>query len=91
MNDEFLLAPLDVSPAYGSVVDRLNTAVALGVLVPGDRLPSERTLSGRLGVSRVTIREALCVLQGAGVIATRGGASGWVVAKDVGADGRWVC
>ena len=88
MDQEILLAPLDVSPAYQAVVDRLSASVALGVLLPGDRLPSERALADRLGVSRVTVREGLRVLQGAGVISTRGGSSGWVVTNDVGSDGR---
>jgi GntR family transcriptional repressor for pyruvate dehydrogenase complex len=88
MEQDFLLTPLDVSPAYEAVVERLSKAVALGFILPGERLPSERTLAERLGVSRVTVREALRVLQGAGVLATRGGSSGWTVVSAHGADGR---
>lgn len=77
---DVLLAPLHVPPAYAAVVERVRRSIALGVVLPGEKLPSERTLAESLGVSRVTIREALRVLQGEGLIVTRrGGAGGAVV------------
>jgi DNA-binding FadR family transcriptional regulator len=80
MSDYGLLAPLDVPPAYIAVVERLRRSIALGMVAPGERLPPERTLAARLGVSRVTVREALRVLQGEGLIVTkRGGHGGAVV------------
>jgi DNA-binding FadR family transcriptional regulator len=79
-NDHILLAPLDTPPAYAVVVDRVRRAIALGVLLPGERLPSERDFAERLGVSRVTVREALRVLQGEGLLRTKRGSSGTVVA-----------
>src|SRR4051812_10590345 len=78
-NDHILLAPLETPPAYAVVVDRLRRAIALGVLLPGDRLPPERTFAERLGVSRVTIREALRVLQGEGLLLTKRGSGGTIV------------
>ena len=48
---------------------------------PGDRLPSERELADRLGVSRPSVREALKALANVGVLETRRG-SGTVVARD---------
>jgi DNA-binding FadR family transcriptional regulator len=79
-NDHILLAPLETPPAYAVVVDRVRRAIALGVLLPGDRLPAERDFAERLGVSRVTVREALRVLQGEGLLLTKRGSSGTVVA-----------
>ncbi|WP_422748274.1 FadR/GntR family transcriptional regulator [Mycobacterium sp. WMMD1722] len=73
MSDDYLLRPLDTAPAYAAVVDRVRRAVALGVLLPGERLPAERALAEGLGVSRVTVREALRVLQGEGLLITRRG------------------
>lgn len=83
MPDEFLLRPLDTPPAYAAVVDRIRRAMALGVLLPGDRLPAERALAEELGVSRVTVREALRVLQGEGLLVTKRGNSGTVVSPTV--------
>ena len=79
MPNEFLLRPLDTPPAYAAVVERIRRALALGVLLPGDRLPAERALAEDLGVSRVTVREALRVLQGEGLLVTKRGSGGTIV------------
>jgi GntR family transcriptional repressor for pyruvate dehydrogenase complex len=79
MPAEFLLRPLDAPPAYAAVVDRIRRALALGVLLPGDRLPAERALAEDMGVSRVTVREALRMLQGEGLLITKRGNGGTIV------------
>lgn len=80
--DDILLTPVEVPPAYTAVVERLRRVVALGLVLPGERLPSERALADSFGVSRVTVREALRVLQGEGVIVTkRGGTGGAIVSS----------
>ena len=58
------------------VVDRLVTAVALGVYVPGQCLPSERELAPMLGVSRSTARDALRRLTETGYLEVRRGRHG---------------
>lgn len=60
----------------GQIVERLVTAVALGVYVPGQQLPAERDLAGMLHVSRTVVREALHRLADAGYIEVRRGRSG---------------
>jgi GntR family transcriptional regulator, transcriptional repressor for pyruvate dehydrogenase complex len=50
-----------------SVVKRLQTLVA-DTLPPGAQMPTEAELSTRFGVSRATVREALKVLAGIGVL-----------------------
>ena len=61
------------------VAEELLASIAAGRLEPGDRLPSERTLSEQFGVSRTVIREAIRSLAARGVVESRAG-SGLVVA-----------
>ncbi|XAS73296.1 GntR family transcriptional regulator [Micrococcaceae bacterium Sec5.1] len=58
------------------VAQRLTDAILLGVLAPGDRLPSEAELAQRFGVALVTAREALSAMRNAGVVETRRGREG---------------
>ncbi|MDP1667474.1 FCD domain-containing protein [Phaeovulum sp.] len=57
-----------------AVVRQIEVLILQGVLRPGERLPSERELSERLGVSRPSLREAVAELQEAGLLVTRAGA-----------------
>ncbi|HET8658738.1 MAG TPA: FadR/GntR family transcriptional regulator [Micromonosporaceae bacterium] len=59
-----------------AIVDQVKLLLRQGRLKPGDRLPSERELCERFGVSRVTVREALRVLEAGGLIDIRVGARG---------------
>ncbi len=68
--------PLDVSPAYELVVNRLRKAIHLGTLRPGDKLPPERLHAVQLGVARVTLRGAIRVLESEGLIRISRGATG---------------
>lgn len=63
-------------PAYGVVVEHIRRAIHLGVYSAGTMLPPERVHAKELGVSRVTLREALRVLEGEGYIQMRRGAHG---------------
>ncbi len=59
--------------AFEETVDQLGTAIKLGLLPPGSRLPAERDLCARLGIARSTLRQALTALGQSGhVFATRG-------------------
>lgn len=58
------------------IVDQIKLLMREGKLSNGDRLPSERDLCQRFGVSRVTVREALRVLEASGLIEIRVGARG---------------
>lgn len=76
------LGPLHVPPAYEHVVDRIRRSIWLRLVLPGDRLPSERALAESFGVSRVTVREALRVLQGEGLVATSRGSGGGSIVQE---------
>jgi GntR family transcriptional repressor for pyruvate dehydrogenase complex len=65
---------------FESCVERLATAIRLGVYPYGSALPPERELAGLLGVSRATVREAIAALRAAGMVrTTRGRGGGSVV------------
>jgi DNA-binding FadR family transcriptional regulator len=59
---------------YMAVAEEILRAVAVGNLGVGDRLPDERALAQRCGVSRSTVREALLALELGGIIEVRPGA-----------------
>lgn len=61
-----------------SVVRQIELLILRGVLRPGERLPSERELSERLGVSRPSLREALADLSERGLLTSRAGAGVFV-------------
>lgn len=61
-----------------SVVRQIEQLILRGILRPGERLPAERELSERLGVSRPSLREAVAQLQDQGLLATRAGAGIYV-------------
>lgn len=68
-----------VPAAYAVVVEHLRRAIHLGEYGPGEKLPPEREHAERLGVSRVTLREALRVLEGEGLLEMRRGSSGGAI------------
>lgn len=74
--DRELFSRLNVGRISGMIVDQIRLLVRDGHLSPGDRLPSERELCERFGVSRVTVREALRVLEANGLITIKVGARG---------------
>jgi GntR family transcriptional regulator, transcriptional repressor for pyruvate dehydrogenase complex len=61
------------------VAAELKGSVVRGVYAPGARLPTIRELAERLGVTRLTVREALAQLETAGFIRTRHGSGTYVV------------
>jgi DNA-binding FadR family transcriptional regulator len=70
------LRPVRAGNAFEETVERLLTVIKLGVVGPGQRFPSERDLAVQLGISRITLREAIRELQQAGFIESRRGRSG---------------
>ncbi|WP_255459472.1 MULTISPECIES: FadR/GntR family transcriptional regulator [unclassified Nocardiopsis] len=61
-------------------VDEVKAMIASGRVGPGERLPTERDLSARLGVSRSSMREAIRALTTLGVLESRHGAGVYVTA-----------
>jgi DNA-binding FadR family transcriptional regulator len=71
-----MFSPVNVDRVSQVIVDQIKALIRDGRLLPGDRLPSERELCQRFGVSRVTVREALRVLEANGLLTIRVGAHG---------------
>ncbi|MGW4000129.1 FadR/GntR family transcriptional regulator [Amycolatopsis sp. NPDC004772] len=79
---EALFRPVRTGNAFEETVERLLQAIRLGVVGAGERLPSERELAERLGVSRVTLREAIRALSDAGYVESRRGRYGGTFVHD---------
>ena len=80
LSPETVYAPVRSQTALEETVERLGTAIKLGLLPPGTRLPAERELCARLGIARSTLRQALTALSQSGhVYATRGRGGGTFV------------
>ena len=63
------------------IVEQIKDAIRSGRLRPGDRLPPERDLTERFGVSRMSVRDALRILEAGGLIEIRVGARGGAYVK----------
>ncbi|HET8961913.1 FadR/GntR family transcriptional regulator [Nocardioides sp.] len=74
--DEAVFRPVREGNAFEETVERLLQAIKLGVVAPGERLPSERDLAARFKVARETLREAIRALAEAGYVESRRGRYG---------------
>jgi len=68
---------------YEDIVGQVQALIQEGVLKPGDRLPPERELAERLGVSRSSLREAIRALELRGLVVSRPGAGTFVSTESV--------
>ncbi|MFD3921164.1 FadR/GntR family transcriptional regulator [Streptomyces sp. NPDC058595] len=80
------LRPMTRPRLYEQVLDRLRHHVAEGGLRAGDRLPPERELAGRLGVSRASVKQAIVVLEVQGLVEVRHGGGTYLVRDSLDAE-----
>jgi len=71
---------IETQRLYQHVAQQVADLIHSGELPPGNRLPAERDLAKRLGVSRPTIREAMIALEIAGLVEVRTGTGVFVKA-----------
>ncbi len=71
-----ILRPVRTGNAFEETVERLLIVIKLGLVPRGDRFPPERELAARLGISRLTLREAIRELSQAGYVESRRGRFG---------------
>jgi GntR family transcriptional regulator, transcriptional repressor for pyruvate dehydrogenase complex len=75
--------PVQPPTTFEETVERLGTAIRLGILEPGTRLPSERELAEQLGISRSTLRQAITTLVQSGHLTSiRGRGGGTFVVQE---------
>ncbi len=67
------LRPVARTPLHAVIAERLLSHIVQSELEPGDRLPGERDLAARLGVSRTTVRQAIVQLRVEGLVDVRHG------------------
>ncbi|MBA3262506.1 MAG: GntR family transcriptional regulator [Thermoleophilaceae bacterium] len=79
---EAVFKPVQRPSTFEETVERLGTAIRLGLLQPASRLPPERDLADRLRISRSTLRQALTTLVQSGhLVSVRGRAGGTFVSE----------
>jgi GntR family transcriptional regulator, transcriptional repressor for pyruvate dehydrogenase complex len=71
--------PLKSQRLYEQLTDNIKTQIINGELISGDKLPNERELSEKFGVSRTVVREAMKALAQEGLIEVRPGRGTFVV------------
>ncbi|GAB4135875.1 MAG: GntR family transcriptional regulator [Cyanobacteria bacterium J069] len=74
--DALLRGPKPTVNAFEVTLERLGSAVKMGLYEPGDQLPSEREIAEIMGVSRATVREAIRLLTEQGILVARRGRTG---------------
>lgn len=70
--------PLRTEKFYAEVADQIKKSIFDGTYGPGDRLPSESDMANLFGVSKVTVRQAIRVLENAGLVFTKQGMGGGI-------------
>jgi GntR family transcriptional repressor for pyruvate dehydrogenase complex len=76
--EERIFEPVRSTRSFETAIVRILDGVERARLRRGDRLPSERRLSAELEISVPTLRQALVVLQRAGVVDVRPGKTGGI-------------
>jgi GntR family transcriptional repressor for pyruvate dehydrogenase complex len=65
------------------IIEQIRNAILSGRFKPGDKVASEKELMSEFGVSKATLREALRVLEGMGLVEIRKGIGGGVFIAEV--------
>jgi GntR family transcriptional regulator len=70
---EFTVDKSSPIPLYHQLAEQLRSYIASGVLAPGEKLPSEISISEQIGISRMTVRQAIASLVREGLLEVRQG------------------
>lgn len=72
-SDHLIYRPVSVTRRYLQVALQILEGIGSGATPLGSRLPSDRELAAMMGVSRLTVREAVLALEVVGVLQVRSG------------------
>jgi GntR family transcriptional regulator, transcriptional repressor for pyruvate dehydrogenase complex len=76
-----LFEPLPAKRTFVEIASQIRSSIYSKTLNPGDKLPSERELTAQFGVGRISVREALRMLEQAGLIMIKQGSGGGAYVK----------
>jgi DNA-binding FadR family transcriptional regulator len=83
-SDDRFASPIRTVRTFETAIERIVEGIERSHLVSGDRLPNESELAVQLEISRPTLRQALRILERAGVVQVRRGAHGGIfLATDI--------
>jgi len=72
------IKPIETKKRYVLVIDQILDLIRGSAFKVGDRLPPERLMASKLGVSRPSVREAYCVLEIVGILESKVGSGTYV-------------
>jgi len=75
--------PIKPKKIYEQIVEQIKAMITEGNLKPGDRLPPEREMADRFGVSRASVREALSALHLVGLVEIKSGEGTFIKQKNI--------
>lgn len=73
------ISPGSKEPIYTQIVQQISRAIALGQVLPGDKLPAVRKLAGELVVNPNTVARAYTLLEQQGLLSTKTGSGTFVM------------
>ncbi|TCW60720.1 GntR family transcriptional regulator [Treponema sp. J25] len=80
---DFILDPASGVPFYRQIIQQVEQAILAGRLVPGDRLPTIRSLAIELQINPNTIAKAYNELELRGLVVTQVGSGTYISDKKI--------
>jgi len=84
---KIIFRPVTPKRAFEDISDQIKKLIFSGSLKPNDRLPSERDLAKQFNTGRISVREALRILEESGFVTIRQGADGGIFVKELDSTG----
>ena len=78
-----LFKPVATKRTFEDISDQIKYLIFSKALKPNDRLPSERELAARFNTGRISVREALRILEESGFVSIKQGADGGIFVKEL--------